>query len=250
MEHLRRCLVAWIGAKVEEAHARGAVLGLSGGIDSAVAAALCREALGDNALALILPINSLPQDLEDARLVAEHFGIRAQVVPLEAAYGALVAALPNDLGSERTRPLALANLKPRLRMLTLYYYANALNYLVVGTSNRSELAVGYFTKYGDGASDILPLGGLVKRHVRQLAKHIGVPQPIIEKAPSAGLWPGQTDEGEMGVTYEQIDRYLLSGQAEPAVAHLLSTRQRLSEHKRSRPPIAPVEDFLAQGGQA
>lgn len=244
MEQLRRLLVGWIGAKVEEANALGTVVGLSGGIDSAVVAALCREALGDRVLALILPVNSLPQDAEDARLVAEHLGIRVREVPLEIAYAALVTALPNDLGSDEGKALALANLKPRLRMLTLYYHANALNYLVVGTGNRSELAMGYFTKFGDGAADILPLGGLVKHQVRELARHLGVPQSIIDKPPSAGLRAGQTDEGEMGLTYAQIDGYLLSGQADPAVAQLLISRQRQSEHKRSPAPIAPVDDLL------
>ncbi len=245
VEELRRRLVAWIKERVAEAGAEGTVFGLSGGIDSAVAGALCREAVGENALGLILPINSLRQDTEDARLVAKHFGIPTQIVPLEAVFGALLGSLSQDTGDEQRRNLALANLKPRLRMLALYYYANALNYLVVGTSNRSELAVGYFTKFGDGASDILPIGALVKRQVRELARYLGVPQQIVDKPPSAGLWAGQTDEGEMGITYQQLDGYLLSGDADPAVVRLIETRARLSEHKRRPAPMAPVGNPLS-----
>ena len=106
--------------------------------------------------------------------------------------------------------MAYANLKPRLRMCALYYFAQKLNYLVAGTGNKSELVVGYFTKYGDGGVDILPLVGLLKTEVRQLAKELKIPREIIEKTPSAGLWHGQTDEGEMGITYEELDRIIVA----------------------------------------
>jgi len=244
LEELRRRLVTWIAAKVKEAGASGTVVGLSGGIDSAVTATLCHEAAGDRALALILPINSLPEDIEDALLVAKHFHLRHQIVPLEGVYASFLASVPADIGEERLRAMALANVKPRLRMVTLYYFANIMNRIVVGTSNRAELSVGYFTKYGDGAADILPLGWLVKRQVRELAVHLGVPQPIIDKAPSAGLWPGQTDEGEMGLTYADIDRYLIEGKADLEIARRIGLRHQQSEHKRERPPIAPVEDLV------
>lgn len=244
VEELRQRLVDWIANQVREAGAEGTVLGLSGGIDSAVAAVLCHQALGDKALALSLPLASLPQDLTDAALVVRGFGLRYHVVPLEKAYSGFLRSVPQDFGSAEARSLALTNVKPRLRMTTLYYYANALNYLVVGTSNRAELAVGYFTKHGDGAADILPLAGLVKRHVRELAAHLGIPRSIIDKAPSAGLWPGQTDEGELGITYEALDAYLLDGKAEPEIHEAIERRNRRSQHKRERPPIAPVEDLL------
>lgn len=244
MEELRRRLVDWITNEVASAGAAGTVVGLSGGIDSAVAAALCHQALGERALAVSMPISSLPQDIDDAALVARHFGLRFVVVPLEKAYSGLLRSVPDDLGDEETRSMALANVKPRLRMMALYYFANALNYLVVGTSNQSELAVGYFSKYGDGGADILPIAGLVKREIRQLAAHLGVPQSIIEKAPSAGLWAGQTDEGEMGLTYQDIDAYLRRERVDGEVTRQIEERHRRSEHKRSRPPIAPVEDLL------
>jgi NAD+ synthase len=124
-------------------------------------------------------------------------------------------------------------------MLTLYYLANRLSYLVVGTGNRSEISVGYFTKYGDGAVDILPLGNLVKRRVRELAIHLGMPKEIIKKPPSAGLWVGQTDEGEMGITYEELDRYLLAGEAGDEVKRKVDAMIAASAHKRVMPAIPP-----------
>jgi NAD+ synthase len=137
--------------------------------------------------------------------------------------------------------LATANLKPRLRMATLYYYANKLNYLVIGTGNRSELAMGYFTKYGDGGVDLLPLGNLLKTKVRELAKELKVPQEIIDRPPSAGLWHGQTDEGEMGISYAELDNILcgnLKGINTKKV-RLVKGRQRACQHK-----CEPAQIFL------
>ena len=129
----------------------------------------------------------------------------------------------------------LANIKPRLRMSALYFLANSLNYLVVGTGNRSELTVGYFTKQGDGAVDLLPLGRLLKSEVRALARELDVPAAIIDKAPSAGLWAGQTDEEEMGFSYADLERYLTDGPdgVSPALAMRIERLVRTSEHKRA-----------------
>jgi len=131
--------------------------------------------------------------------------------------------------------------KPRLRMTSLYFVANSLNYLVAGTGNRSELAIGYFTKYGDGGVDMLPIGRLLKSQVQALARELGVPAPIIDKAPSAGLWLGQTDEAEMGFSYADLEKYLSSGPA--AVADDLAARigrlERVSDHKRALAPMPP-----------
>jgi len=139
---------------------------------------------------------------------------------------------------EAAARLALANVKPRLRMATLYFVANRLNYIVAGTGNRSEIAIGYYTKYGDGGVDVLPLGSFVKSEVRALARDLGVPAPVIDKAPSAGLWLGQTDEGEMGFTYAELEDYLHKGPASvaPAVAMKIERLTRVSEHKRHLPP--------------
>jgi NAD+ synthase len=228
---------AWIAEQVRKTGVEGAVLGLSGGIDSSVTAVLAKKALGDGVLGVMMPCHSHPQDLSHARLVAHTFGIRTELVDLAPAFDAFLALLP---GGGR---VAEANLKARLRMATLYYCANVNHYLVVGTSNRSELEVGYFTKFGDGGADILPLGELLKGQVRSLAGELGVPQPIIEKPPSGGLWPGQTDEGEMGITYDEIDEALSAmgaGDVHSLSAEVLTKVQRMvdcSAHKRVMPPI-------------
>ena len=178
-----------------QAKAKGIVMGLSGGVDSCVVAALAKKAVGRNRLlALILPCGSHVSDLADATAMARKFKIKTETIDLTGVYSNLLKILPSAKG------LAKNNLKPRLRMLVLYYFANKLNYLVCGTGNKSELMVGYFTKHGDGGVDILPIGGLLKKQVRALAEELGIPGNIINKPPSAGLWHGQTDEGEMGIT--------------------------------------------------
>ena len=196
-------IASWIEEQVHTACCRGVVLGLSGGVDSALSAGLAQRALGaGSVLGLILPCHSVPGDEAHARLVIDTFGIAWDRVDLGPAFDALIGQLPPGEG------LATANLKPRLRMTTLYYFASLNRYLVLGTSNRTELMVGYFTKYGDGGSDLLPLGGLLKHQVCALARTIGVPDAIIDKPPSGGLWAGQTDESEMGITYECLDRVI------------------------------------------
>jgi NAD+ synthase len=232
-------LVAWLRAQVEGSGGSGLIVALSGGIDSSVVAELCARAFPQASVGLLLPCHSNPQDAEHARLAAAHAGLPVREIDLGPAYDTLLTQC-DPHGAEDLRALARANLKPRLRMATLYYHANLYNYRVAGTGNRSELEIGYFTKYGDGGVDLLPLGGLVKTEVRALAAHLGVPQPIIDKPPSAGLWAGQTDEGEMGLTYEQLDRYIGGGSVPEAVAERIRTRHAASEHKRRMPPIAEV----------
>jgi NAD+ synthase len=234
-------LTAWIREKVTAAGCPGAILGMSGGIDSSVVAVLCQRAFPENTLGLMLPCYSNPEDEAHARLVATRFGIPAQTVVLDSVYDSLLKLLPAP-GSEATGKMAQANLKVRLRMTTLYYFANLKHYMVVGSSNRSELAVGYFTKYGDGGVDIMPLGILVKKEVRQLARHLGIPQVIIDKAPTAGLWPGQTDEGEMGITYDELDRYLTTGKAPSRVISRIEGLAAAADHKRSLPPLPELDE--------
>ena len=237
MQQLSSRLVDWLKDKAREAGAKGAVVGMSGGIDSSVVAVLCKRAFPDNVLGLLLPCHSIPEDTEHAHLVASKFHIATETVSLNTVYDALVSVLPGD-GSQGKR-LAEANLKPRLRMATIYFYANRLSYLVVGSSNRCELSIGYFTKYGDGGVDIMPLGNLVKSQVRDLARHLGIPQVIFEKAPSAGLWVGQTDEQEMGLTYDQLDAYFTTGKAPEAIRRKIEERMARNAHKRATPPIPP-----------
>ncbi|MCK8828509.1 NAD+ synthase [Natroniella acetigena] len=226
-------LVSWIKKKVQEADCKGAVVGLSGGIDSSVTAVLAKKAFSDRMLGVIMPCVSNFQDQKDAQLVAEQFGIETEIIDLTETYEKLIV----KLDAKHDSKLALANIKPRLRMTTLYYYANLRNSLVVGTDNRSELKLGYFTKYGDGGIDLAPLGNLVKTEVKEVAKILGIPEQIISKPPSAGLWANQTDEAELGLSYEEIDRYILTGEADEKVQQVVEQLAAKNEHKLQLPPI-------------
>jgi len=247
-------LTEWIRARVHEAGARGVVLGMSGGLDSSIAAVLCKRAFPDTSLGLILPCFSRQEDLEHARLVAAQFSIETNEIELTSCFtlihDRLQAAAHKAHGRAAggvTIDLAAANLKPRLRMCCLYYFANSLHYLVVGTGNKSELAIGYFTKYGDGAVDILPLGDLLKTELRALAEVLGIPRMIIEKPPSAGLWEGQTDEGELGVRYADLDRIIIALEhgdshgmrsgCDPELVLRVKGMMEASRHKREQIPI-------------
>ncbi len=239
MPELAEHLTEWICAEVTASGGCGAVFGLSGGIDSAVVAALAKQAFPHHTLGVVMPCHSDPRDAEDGALVAHHFGVPSATVDLGPVYDLLLDQLAGSSSDLPESRLATANLKPRLRMTTLYAFANQLGYRVLGTGNRSEIAVGYFTKFGDGGADLLPLGSLVKSEVWDLARHLGVPERIITKPPSAGLWANQTDEAEMGLTYEELDAYLLTGAASPAVKARVDAMNAASEHKRALPRIAP-----------
>jgi NAD+ synthase len=235
---MKKKIIRWIKKQVKEAKAKGIVLGLSGGVDSSVIAALSKEAVGkERVLGLFLPCHSQKQDSEDAKIVAKKLGIKTKTIDLSRTYDSLLRILP------QAQSLASANLKPRLRMLVLYYFANKLNYLVCGTGNKSELMVGYFTKHGDGATDILPIGDLLKWRVRELAQELGIPHHIIAKPPTAGLWPGQTDEGEMGITYAELDEILEGLQDKKRQTMLQNKVKKVKEmikrsgHKRQGPKI-------------
>jgi len=238
---MRKKIVNWIRAQVKQAKAKGIVLGLSGGLDSSLVLALAKESVGKKkVLALILPCVSQRQDLKDAQLVAKKLGITTKTIDLLKICRDLLQVLP------KANRLAAANLKPRLRMLVLYYFSNKLNYLVCGTGNKSEIKVGYFTKFGDGAADILPIGDLTKTEVRILARELGIPSHIITKPPTAGLWHGQTDEGEMGITYLELDDIL--GRLEKKKKHILPSEKvnkvkvmiERSEHKRQGPKVCYI----------
>lgn len=248
-------IAAWMRRQMTAAGARGFLVGLSGGVDSAVVARLSQLAAPGNVVAAILPCHSDPQDEHDAAQVARHFSLPTVRVDLSAAHEALagdvqaaLSALPPHMRTAApSDPLRgrvpLANMKPRLRMTALYFFANTLNYLVAGTGNKSELSIGYFTKHGDGGCDVLPIGNLVKREVRALARDLNVPQEVIDRTPSAGLWLGQTDEEEMGFAYADLERYLDDGAqgVSPALAMKIERLVRISEHKREMPPIADTD---------
>ncbi len=224
---LKNNITVFIRNKVQEAGASGAVIGLSGGIDSALTAYLSVEALGhENVLGILMPEKGLTsqQDIDDALEVVKLLGIDHKIADISEVLQAFSSIIP---GFNRTAQFANGNLKARTRMCILYYHANLMNRLVVGTGNKTELLLGYFTKYGDGGVDIEPIGGLYKTQVRELAKIMGVPARIISKIPTAGLWPGQTDEGELGVSYEIADRIL---------AMLVDETQDISEVKKKFSP--------------
>ena len=226
----------------------GVVLGLSGGLDSSTVAKLSVMALGrDRVLGLIMPSGALD---EDAVRVARMLGIEYKVIDITGIVSGMVGACGLDGGL-----IPIGNLKARIRMALLYYHANVMGRIVVGSGNKSELLVGYFTKYGDGGVDILPLGDLYKTQVRMLAEYLGIPKDIVWKTPTAGLWPGQTDEGELGMPYERLDLILYGihelGMKKEEVSkefgipradvERVEEMVRNSEHKRSMPPIPKVQ---------
>ena len=199
---------------IHESGTNGIVVALSGGIDSALVAALSVETLGkENVHGLILPCHSNPADKEDALLVANHLGIKCKIVDLTEPFDVFLKKLVQSTDGSPTQ-LAKANIKPRMRMISTYYFANQLNYLVAGTGNKSEDDIGYFTKYGDGGVDFLPIQHLYKHEVRQLARYLKLPEKIVTRTPTAGLWDGQTDEDELSkqlgfkVVYDELDKML------------------------------------------
>ena len=207
-----RSISSFIDEKMNESQTSGVVIGLSGGLDSSTTAYLCAKTIkNDHILGIIMPtVTTPPNDVEDAIIVAEDLGIEYEIIHVDDLIAPFTDLCIHTRGKRNSdhRDIANANLKARIRMMILYYHANDLNRLVVGTGNRTELLVGYFTKYGDGGVDILPIGDLYKTEVRMLASEIGVPTEIINKPPTAGLWAGQTDEEELGITYELLDKIL------------------------------------------
>ncbi|MGB9977821.1 NAD+ synthase [Methanobacterium sp.] len=205
-ENAVKKICCFIKSKLEESKADGLVIGLSGGIDSSAVAYLCAKVVeSDKILGLILPSETTSrEDIEDAKTVADNLGIKYKTLHIDP----LIEPFPEVCPECSNNALANGNLKARIRMMLLYYHSNSMNRLVMGTGNKTELLVGYFTKYGDGGVDVLPIGDLYKTHVREIAEYIGVPKNIIEKAPTAGLWTGQTDEDELGIKYELLDKIL------------------------------------------
>lgn len=234
-------IINWISLTAKKTGARGYVIGMSGGLDSSTVAVLIKIAVGKNMLGIIMPCHSNPKDKEHAMLVAKKFDIPVREIDLTPVFDAFLKVLPGG------NNIAVANLKARLRMATLYYFANQLNYLVAGSGDKSELSVGYFTKYGDGGVDVLPIGNLYKTQVYEIAKELGIPNEIIEKPPTPGLWKGQTAEGEIGIKYKDLDSILMNINNPKRIKKLNTQTVRKvkemikkSEHKRNLPPICKV----------
>lgn len=230
--------VNYIRRLVEDAHASGIIFGNSGGKDCALVGILCKAAC-ENTVGVMMPCASKRNytlDADDARAVADKFGIETRVVDLTAVREAEIKELEKVAA---LNSMALTNIAPRLRMTTLYAIGAAENRLVAGTGNKSEIYMGYFTKWGDGASDFDPIADLTVGEVYDFLRYLGAPEQIIKKAPSAGLFEGQTDEAEMGVTYAAIDKYILTGEADEHDKAIIDRYHERSEHKRR--PISIFE---------
>lgn len=249
-ENTEQVIEKFLAEKLRKVGAKGFVLGVSGGVDSAVVLRLCARAVGKKkVLALLMPERDSPKgDLKDSVELCRLEGVDYRVIDITAPIEGFKKAIRGKIDRE-----SLANIKARARMIALYHYANTDWRLVVGTSNKSEILVGYFTKYGDGGADLEPIGDLYKTEVWELARKLGIPEKIVKKAPSAGLWKGQTDEGEMGITYRKLDAILLGvelGLDEKEIAERAETSAkevrriartvRMSSHKRKFPPVAKV----------
>ena len=223
--------VNFIKSILAESGVKGIVYGNSGGKDSALVGILCKAAC-ENTVGIILPCTSkrnYDEDAADAKVVAEKYNIETRTVDLTPVKEAELKALD---GVATLNAAALANIAPRLRMLTLYAFAAAENRLVAGTGNRSEAYVGYFTKWGDGAHDFNPIADLTVTEIYEFLRYLEVPKCVIEKAPSAALFDGQTDETEMGVTYAELDAYLSGGDIPADKKEIVERMHRTSEHKR------------------
>jgi NAD+ synthase len=255
----RRVLVGFLRDEVTKFGFRRAVVGLSGGVDSSLACFLTVEALGaENVLALRLPYRTSPPDsLENAQMIVDQLGVPSDTIEITPMVEPLLERFP-DMGQVRR-----GNVMARARMIVLYDQSAAFGGLVIGTGNKTEMLLGYTTLYGDSAAALYPLGDLYKAQVRQLARAVGVPEVIVGRPPSADLWPGQTDEGELGYTYEEADQilYLLVDRRytkdevvgagfERARVDVIWQQVRDMQFKRVMPPVAKLStrtighDFL------
>ncbi|WP_323170917.1 NAD+ synthase [Natrialba sp. PRR66] len=248
LDQCREHITSFIREQIAAANADGAVLGLSGGIDSTLTGHLAVDALGaDNLHALVLPATvSGDENMSDAERVARELDITYDVIEIEPLIDSLLTAYPEAKGDRE----AVGNARARVRAVLNYLVANHENRLVLGTGNRSEAAVGYFTKYGDGAVDCHPIGNLYKAQVRQLARHVGVPEDLASKTATAELWTDQTDEDELGISYETLDSILVTHidgplsvaatcrelDVTPETVDRVREMYERSEHKRRAPP--------------
>ncbi len=242
-------LVSFIKNTIKNIGCDGVVIGLSGGLDSAVTTKLCIDAIGaDKVLNVFMPSRVTPhEDYKSTSELCGQWGTEYKVIDIQPMVDSLISVLLSDVEA----PLERGNISARCRMIVLYNLAKKRNYIVMGTSNQSEILMGYFTKFGDGACDVTPLANLYKTHVREVARMIGIPENIIEKPPTAGFWEGQTDEIDMGMTYDELDSILYSLEEDMSdreiakstgmpLEKISEVREvvRTMEHKRL-PPVRP-----------
>ncbi|CRX36849.1 / nadE / putative NH(3)-dependent NAD(+) synthetase /:337939 Reverse [Candidatus Hepatoplasma crinochetorum] len=221
----------WIKNETERAHANGVCIAISGGIDSAVCAGLAKLAFPNNTDGIFFDIDSSPQSLDNFKSIVKSLNINHKIINLKNSFNSILKDLnfikENDL-------VAQGNIKSRLRMNALYAYANIKNYLVIGTSNYSEIYLGYFTKWGDGAADIYPIAKFKKSEIYQLASFFNLDQKVIIQKPTADLWCGQTDEKELGFKYSDLERYFANdANLDQKIIKKINTCHKNSEHKRS-----------------
>ncbi|MFD2556276.1 NAD(+) synthase [Sphingobacterium tabacisoli] len=238
-------IAEWIAVQVKTANRKGVLLGMSGGIDCSVVACLCHRAVVDVYL-VMMPYGSDMKNTssyQHAMELIEKFDFKYSVFDIQPAADAIAVGDEAMLEgvTDANRALSLANIRPRVRMTYLYQLAQLGSRFVIGTGNMAERTVGYFTKWGDGASDLNPLGMLTKQEVYTLARYLGVPDSIVDKKPSAGLWEGQTDEDELGMSYAQIDAFILEGSSgDTSIDDLIRSRMAMSAHKFATVPIYNV----------
>ncbi len=247
-EETSTIITEFIRTYVQNSGCKRVVLGLSGGIDSSVAAVLCKEALGkNNVFCLFMPDGVTPEeDRKHQEMLVKKFDLKSKHIDISSIVEQVSSVCENT-----DDKMTLSNIKARIRMILLYSYANETSSLVCGTSNKSELLIGYFTKYGDGGIDFSPLGDLYKTQIYQLAQYLKIPKPIITKAPTAGLWPGQTDEKELGMSYNVLDKILYGLELKVDIENIardagvkkseierICTMSKKSQHKR-RTPLIP-----------
>lgn len=239
--------INWIKQYVQNSGSKGVVIGNSGGKDSATVLAMASKAIGkENVLAVSMPCNSQNSDFEDAELVAKTFDVRNIKVDLSNTYNTMEEEINLKLDQNLSKESKI-NIKPRLRMTTLYGIAQSLGYLVIGTGNLCEAMIGYTTKWGDNSSDFNPIGNFTVNEVLEIGKILGVPEKILKKAPSDGLG-GLTDEEKMGIKYSQIEEMIEIGNTEEKAKEEIIKKYKNSKHKRSLVPIYTFErrNFLKE----